>query len=112
MGHPSASRRKFEDDAVAGGAAEDGAAVEVALLVEHEIACRCAAVVAGKSVQNGVLPLTFRLGGELVDHAAARRVAAAVRGAVQVARLIHNHASVWEMATRSAFEVVQDGLFP
>ena len=44
-------RREFEDNAVAGGAAEYSAAIKIALFVEHEIACGYATVAAaGKRV--------------------------------------------------------------
>ena len=64
-------RCEFEDDAVAGRAAEDSAAVQVAFAIDDEVAGGNAAVVAvSESVQNRVRPSAFETGSEFVDDAA------------------------------------------
>src|SRR5579863_532884 len=104
-------RREFKDHAIAGGAAEDCAAVEVALVVEGEVACRHRSVDVVEAVQDGVGPLSFRPGRQFVNYAAVARPSSVAGRAVEIASRVHDQAA-GERSPRAGSEVMDYGFLP
>src|SRR5579863_9672682 len=105
--------REFEDYAVVYGAAEDGAAVEVALVVEGQIAGGDGPVDAAEAVQHGVGPFPVAARCQFVHHAATARCGSAVVGrAVEISGLVHHYASGGERSARAGLEIIEDSFLP
>src|SRR5580704_2846596 len=107
------SRGELEGYAVATGTAGDSVAVEVAFVVEDQLADGLGSVGADEGVQDIEIPLAFGSRRELVHNAAfAVRAAAGGGRAIEITRFVHNHAATGFDSVCASCEAVHNSLLP
>src|SRR5579872_344105 len=106
-------RRDLEYYASPASPAGGCSSIDVAFVVESQVGVGLGAVESGEAVQDGIGPGVVRAWRQFVDHSTAARCCPPGNGrAVEIARLVHDHAAAGPVPIHGLVNAVQNRLFP